>query len=108
MSDVNIVVQDLVTAVAVVEDVTYVNLTFPGPQGPPGPPGPTGGESFMFTQSVASSSWVITHNLGRHPNVILTEIDGVAGRYQADYVDNSVNQLTVSFLAPHTGKAELE
>lgn len=103
-----VIVSEISTSVTVTEEITNVTLRTPGVQGPPGPPGPAGGDVYTYTQTVASMSWVIVHNLGRHPGVIIYEIDGVAGRYEADYSDNSINSLTVTFLSPHTGKAELE
>lgn len=100
---------ELVQNVVEVEFSTNeVVLTAPGPQGPPGPPGPAGGAIFSFEQTASVNHWVIEHNLGRYPNVIVTEIDGVPGRYGCDISDIDLNTTVLDFLEPHIGKAELE
>ena len=86
-----------------------------GPQGPAGPTGATGptgpqgpagtGNAFVFTQSTASATWTINHNLGRYP--IFTVYDS-AGTYVIGAVSNpTVNQSVLAFSAPFSGTAYL-
>lgn len=84
-----------------------VTVSSPGPQGPQGPAGPAGGASFEFIQTSASNSWVIVHNLGRYPIPTIFVDGDFQNPVLTDYTYNSINSLTVSFLAPHTGKVEL-
>jgi hypothetical protein len=85
-----------------------------GPAGPAGPQGPTGpagrdgsgGDThYAHDQSVASASWVITHNLGKYPSVTITDSAGDEVEGEVRY--NGVNSLTVKFSAPFAGKAYL-
>ena len=63
----------------------------------------TGGDkNYLHSQSVASSTWTVTHNLGKYPAVQL-EVDN--GNGYADITHNSTNQLTINFSADYTGKA---
>jgi len=103
-----IVVAPLPAHVEATEFTTPVSVSAPGPAGPPGPPGPAGGESFTFIQTASVNHWVVNHGLGRYPGVIITEIDGVRGRYGGDVNDVDLNTLTIDFLHPHIGEAELE
>jgi len=62
--------------------------------------------TFVHTQSSASTSWVVTHNLNRHPSVTLllsASEDIVIG----DVTYDSSNQLTVTLSGANTGKAYL-
>lgn len=81
----------------------------PGPQGatgPQGPPGPAGtGTTFVHTQAPLSSSWVIVHNLNRNPSVVV--VDSGDSVVIADVEYDSVNQVTVTFGSPTSGKAYL-
>lgn len=76
-----------------------------GPQGPqgiqgiPGPPGP----SYTHTQSVASDTWIVNHNLGIVPSV---EIRNSGSQVvEADVVHISTNQTNIYFAAPFAGTA---
>ena len=63
-------------------------------------------ETFVHTQSGASTSWVVTHNLNRYPSVTLllsASEDIVIG----DVTYDSSNQLTVTLSGANTGKAYL-
>lgn len=104
----NLTVVQQHNAVTATQTATAVELSSSGPQGPAGPPGPAGGAVFSYTQSVTSQVWTIHHNLARFPVVLITELDGVPGRYLADYADVDNNTLTITFSQTHTGKAELE
>lgn len=71
-----------------------------GTQGPAGAAG-AAGSAYTHTQSVAASSWTVTHNLGYRPAVsVLT--DGGQLRL-AEVTHLSVNQCRVDFAAASTG-----
>lgn len=86
---------------------TQVVVAAAGPQGIPGPPGPAGGSTFEHIQSVSAMSWVVTHNLGRYPEPVVFVDGDFVNPVLTDYTYNSINQMTFTFLAPHTGKVEL-
>lgn len=58
---------------------------------------------YLHDQQVASSTWTITHNLGKFAsiNIVDTANEEVVG----DVAYNSINQITVTFSAPVSGKA---
>ncbi len=58
---------------------------------------------FDFTQSGASSTWTINHNLGRRPVVQLFTVGGV--RFQAEIIHMSVNQAVVNLSSAIAGTA---
>jgi hypothetical protein len=60
---------------------------------------------YQHTQSVASSDWVIQHNLGKYPSVTVVDSSGDECEGQVNYT--SSNQLTISFSAPFSGVAYL-
>lgn len=68
-------------------------------------PNKTGDLHFVHNQISASSSWTITHNLGKHPTVSIVDSGGnwVVG----DIVYTSTNELTINFTATFSGKAYL-
>ena len=68
------------------------------------PPGFTM-QTYIHTQSTASTSWVINHNLGFKPNVTLLSAGGM--QMEADVLHVSNNQVTITFLIPVTGTARL-
>lgn len=61
--------------------------------------------NYTHTQSTASSTWTITHNLGFRPAVSVVDSGGNHVIGDVNYV--SVNVLTVSFSAPFGGSAYL-
>jgi hypothetical protein len=65
----------------------------------------TGGKTFVFTQSFASSVWVITHDLGYYPNVTTEDHIGADIEGVVTYV--SENELTITFSTDFIGKAYL-
>ena len=65
---------------------------------------PVGG-NYNHTQSTASSTWTITHNLGFNPAVSVVDSGGNHVIGDVNYV--SVNALTISFSAPFGGSAYL-
>lgn len=77
-----------------------------GPQGPIGPPG-SGGviTTFVFTQSSASASWLIVHNLGQYPSVTVVDSAGTLVDGDITYLD--ANTVRIDFSAAFGGKAYL-
>ena len=79
-----------------------------GPTGPTGPTGPAGATqvvAYTHTQNAVSLNWVITHNLGFYPNVVVT--DSAATVVEGDLSYASVNQLTVTLTQAISGYAYL-
>lgn len=64
-----------------------------------------GDKRYVHTQSVASSSWVISHDLGKFPSV--TVIDSANNTVLGDINYNTDNTLTLTFSAAFTGVAYL-
>lgn len=62
-----------------------------------------GDKHFAHTQSVASATWVVTHNLGKYPSVSVVDSAGELVVGQVDY--NSINQTTLTFVGAFSGKA---
>lgn len=62
-------------------------------------------ERFVFTQASASSTWVITHELGGRPSVTIVDSAGTVVIGEVTY--NSNTQITVQFTAPFSGFAYL-
>jgi len=65
----------------------------------------TGDKSYTHNQSVASSSWVITHNLGKTPAVSVQDSAGTDVVGQITY--NTEQKLTITFSGAISGKAYL-
>jgi hypothetical protein len=65
----------------------------------------SGSATYVHTQASASSSWVITHSLGRRPSV--TIVDSGGNLQIGDVLYNSDNQITVNFSAAFGGYAYL-
>jgi hypothetical protein len=60
-------------------------------------------ENYVHDQQVASNSWVVIHELNKFPSVSIvnTANQVVVG----DITYNSLNQLTITFTSPISGKA---
>jgi hypothetical protein len=69
-----------------------------------GPPanGGAGAASYLHTQSVASATWTVNHNLGREPVIQVLTAGGV--EMEAAIVHVSSNQAQVNFASPQTGR----
>ena len=97
--------------VSVTEQPVEVTIGFSGPQGPKGDKGDAGEVqiedlSYVHTQNVASSSWIITHGLGFIPNI--TVIDSARSVVEGSYTySEDGNTVTLSFSSPFSGKAYL-
>lgn len=61
--------------------------------------------SYTHYQTVASSSWVVMHNLGREP--ITRVFIGNQEVQPQSITHNSLNQLTIAFAQPYSGIAKL-
>lgn len=66
-------------------------------------------KSFTHVQSVAASTWTITHNFGSKPlSEVRIPVNGVLTKIQPSaLVHTSDNVLTVRFTAPYTGEVRL-
>lgn len=62
-------------------------------------------KNFVFEQAVASDTWVIVHNLGKKPSVILTDSAGTT--FEADVEHDSDDQCTIHINGATTGTAYL-
>lgn len=62
-------------------------------------------EHYVHEQQVASTTWVINHNMNKYPsvNIVDTANDEVTGEVKY----NTLNQITISFTAAFSGKAYL-
>lgn len=58
---------------------------------------------YAHTQSVASTTWSINHNLGKFPSVTVVISTGQKGYGDVNYIDE--NNLTISFNGAESGKA---
>ena len=61
--------------------------------------------TYEYNQGVASDTWVITHNLNKHPSV--TVVDSAENVVKGSIYYNSDNQLTITFNGGFKGKAYL-
>lgn len=90
--------------------VRQIVVTAPGPQGPSGADGVQSDEipelvSYTHTQSAASSTWTVTHNLSFYPNV--TVFDSGNSMVEGSVTHTSINSLTIAFSATISGTAHL-
>ena len=59
----------------------------------------------QFIQAVASALWVVPHNLGYKPDVMVYSTGGVEVMAEVLHVDD--NNLTITFSSPFAGRARL-
>lgn len=62
-----------------------------------------GDKHYMHTQTSASATWTVNHNLNKYPSATVTLSTGQKG--YADITYTSKNSLTISFTAAESGKA---
>ena len=62
-----------------------------------------GDKNFVFTQDVASNTWVIQHNLNKFPSVTSVNINNI--EMYGEVVFTDVNNLTINFTSASSGKA---
>lgn len=60
---------------------------------------------FYDRNSIVASAWIINHNLNKYPQVTLIDDDG--NEIEADIFYGTLNQVTVTFAQPTSGKAVL-
>jgi hypothetical protein len=76
-----------------------------GPQGAQGPAGPSQVIAYTHLQNAVSLTWVITHNLGFYPNIVVLDSAGTV--VEGDFSYASVNQMTVTLSQAISGYAYL-
>jgi hypothetical protein len=69
----------------------------------PNPVDVVGDKNFVFTQDVASNTWVIQHNLNKFPSVTSVNINNI--EMYGEVVFTDVNNLTINFTSASSGKA---
>lgn len=107
---VQVLVDNSNVSLNVVETPVIVELGTSGPQGPQGEPGAPGEVlytdlSYVHIQSVASSTWSITHNLQFIPNITVVDSAGTVVEGTYNYPNNT--SVVLSFSSPFSGKAYL-
>lgn len=87
------------------QEVMFLAVAEQGPEGPPGPPGGGngGGTYYSYQQSAPSMTWIITHNLGFMPDVVLFSVGGV--EIEGEIVHISNNVANALFVVPVAGSA---
>lgn len=88
----------------------WVPISMAGPQGPAGPMGPPGpgvgaAGSYVHNQGAVAATWVIDHNLGFFPSVLVEDSAGTT--VEGEIVHNSSLQLTLTFSGAFSGVAYL-
>lgn len=85
--------------------IHYLEFSAAGPQGPQGPPGSPGGSRYIHTQDIPASVWSVQHNLGYEPLFATVTVNDEDVTWAVDIVHADLNNLTVQFSQPTTGKA---
>lgn len=62
-------------------------------------------KTFIYTQQVASKTWVIKHDLNKFPSITVIDSAGTEVKGEINY--NDLNTVTLNFSAQFTGKAYL-
>lgn len=60
--------------------------------------------TFTYEQEIASDTWVVNHNLGRHPSFVVVDSAGSV-QMPDEFTYNSDNQVTIKFISAFAGKA---
>ena len=60
---------------------------------------------FIYMQGTPSAIWTISHNMECHPGI--TVIDSGNNQVEGAVIYDTLNQVTISFTAPFSGKAVL-
>lgn len=91
--------------IVIVQPITpQIEVTAPGPQGAPGTFSP-GDVSYVHTQSIASDTWIINHNLNFNPVAVVLDSAGTNCEGTISYP--SLNQMIITFTAAFSGTAYL-
>lgn len=75
-----------------------------GPQGPPGSGGSGSFTTYIHTQSLPSTVWTVTHNLGYIPSAV-SVIDSSNRLVLSDVEHININSLIITFAAGFSGVA---
>jgi hypothetical protein len=67
--------------------------------------GATGDKNFVFTQTVASNTWIINHTLNKFPSVSVVDSAGTEVFGQVQYVN--LSKITITFSSAFAGEAFL-
>ena len=62
-----------------------------------------GDKTYTHNQDIPSAEWVVNHNLNKYPSVSVT--DSAKSVVVGEVMYNSLNQATITFSAPFSGKA---
>lgn len=63
------------------------------------------GFTYTHTQNLATTEWVVVHNLNRYPSV--TVVDSAGTKWNSEVQYDSPNQLRIIHAVPFSGKAYL-
>jgi hypothetical protein len=103
--NVKVEIVDSLNSVSVIENPVVVEIGFSGPQGPKGESVTAEDVSYVHTQSVASSTWTITHGLNFIPNITVVDSGGTV--VEGSYNYPSATTVVASFSGVFAGKAYL-
>jgi len=101
---VQVTVENTNVDVDVVEQVVVLELGITGPQGPMGEIQPET-LGYVHTQSVASDTGTINHNMIFVPNITVIDSGGTVVEGSYNYPNNTT--VVLSFSSPFSGKAYL-
>lgn len=101
---------DVPSNVATGRYVRQIVVTAPGPQGPGGVDGVQAEDvvslvAYTHTQSAATSTWTVIHNLNFYPNV--TVFDSGDSQVEGSVTHIDETRLTITFSSGISGKAHL-
>jgi len=63
----------------------------------------SGDKNYVFSQDVAANPWIVNHGLNKYPSVSV--VNSALETVYADVEYDSLNQVTITFNGPQTGKA---
>jgi hypothetical protein len=98
----DIVIESVNAHGSILEDKFYAVAVYPGFVNPDIEPN-VGDKNFVYTQSVPSPLWTITHNLEKFPSVSVVNINNVTMYGNVIYLNE--NELQIEFSAGFSGKA---
>lgn len=110
MANVSVEIVEDVASVEMTDDKVTVELGTSGPQGPKGDKGDNGEVlyadlSYIHIQSVASTTWTISHGLQFIPSITVVDSAGTVVEGSYNYPD--ANTVVASFSGAFSGKAYL-
>ena len=98
----DIVIESVNAHGSILEDKFYAVAVYPGFVNPDIEPN-VGDKNFVYTQSVPSTLWTITHNLEKFPSVSVVNINNITMYGNVIYLNE--NELQIEFSAGFSGKA---